>query len=61
MGSLYKCIILTTNHESNQSTKSVIPIQVFGVFSSPDILQVLLRQIVKLNVDQENTDRSDHR
>ena len=61
MGSLYKCITLTTNHESNQSTKNVIPIQDFGVFSSPDTLQALLRQIVKLNVDQENTDSSDHR
>ena len=61
MGSLHKCITLTTNHESNQSTKNVIPIQVFGVFSSPDTLQALLRQIVKLIVDQENTDRSDHR
>ena len=41
--------------------KTVIPVQDFGVFSSPDTLQPLLRQIVKLNVDQENTDRSDHR
>ena len=41
--------------------KNVIPIQDFGVFYSLDTLQALLRQIVKLNEDQENTDRSDHR